>query len=82
MKKELSVDEAWERFLELHLEDYTTDEHIKAVGEYLEDYPEDELLDGFADWVVGLFDDWYERVEGEAADERADWRLSAREMGR
>ena len=79
MKQILDEERAWERFLELHVEDEQSEEHAEAVEAYLEYFPEDEDMEGFESWVEndwpGGFNKWYEQAESDAAYERAENRL-------
>lgn len=78
MKQILDEERAWERFLELHVEDEESQEHEDAVEAYLEEH-DDEELEGFESWAEndwpGGFDRWFEKAEDDAAQERAESRL-------
>ena len=75
MKPILDKERAWERFLELHVEDEQSQEHMDAVQQYTELYAEDEDLAGFDEWVETLFADWFEGTESDMAYEQAEHRL-------
>jgi hypothetical protein len=79
MKRLLDEERARERFLELHIEDEQSEEHMDAVEAYLEYFPKDDDLEGFESWVENDwafgFNKWYEEAERDAAYERVESRL-------